>query len=155
MRAAITRLNQAAAEAVTPLQDVLLLGLRLYVAWQFLKSGLLKLEDWDTTLALFQDEYRVPLLAPPLAAVAGAAGETIFPLLLIAGLVTRYAALGLSLVNVMAVVSYAHVLLTEGFEAALGQHYLWGTILLVLIAFGGGRLAVDAWLASQRVSRRL
>ena len=155
MRAAITRLNQAAAEAVTPLQDVLLLGLRLHVAWQFLKSGLLKLEDWDTTLALFQDEYRVPLLAPSLAAVAGTAGETVFPLLLIVGLLTRYAALGMSLVNVMAVVSYAHVLLAEGFEAALGQHYLWGTILLVLIVFGGGRVAVDAWFARQRVSSRL
>jgi len=50
----------------------------------------------------------------------------------------------------MAVVSYAHVLLSEGFEAALGQHYLWGTLLLVLIVFGPGRWSLDAWREGRR-----
>jgi putative oxidoreductase len=154
MRALIDRLNDAAATVAGPLQSPLLLALRVYVAWQFLKSGVLKLEDWDTTLSLFQDEYRVPLLAPGVAAVLGTAGELVFPALLIAGFLTRYAALGLSFVNVMAVVSYAHVLYTEGFEAALAQHYLWGTLLLVIIVFSGGWFAVDAWLTSRlRTSR--
>jgi uncharacterized membrane protein YphA (DoxX/SURF4 family) len=36
------------------------------------------------------------------------------------------------------------VLLTDGFEAALGQHYLWGFMLLVLVVFGPGRWAVDS-----------
>jgi len=49
-------------------------------------------------------------------------------------------------VNVIAVVSYAHVLLTEGFEAALGQHYLWGFMLLVLAVMGPGRWSADALL---------
>ena len=73
-----------------------------------------------------------------------------FPALLAAGFLTRYAALGLSAVNVMAVVSYAHVLLSEGFEAALGQHYLWGSLLLVLAVFGPGRWSVDEFLRQRR-----
>jgi hypothetical protein len=42
--------------------------------------------------------------------------------------------------------NYAHVLLGPGFEAALGQHTLWGVLLLFLVAFGPGRVSVDAWL---------
>jgi putative oxidoreductase len=141
-----SRWNLLAERLTAPLASLLLLGLRVYVSWQFLKSGWLKVSNWDTTLFLFQEEYHVPLLPPQLAAVLGATGEIVFPVLLIAGLMTRYAALGLLAVNVMAVVSYAHVLFGEGFEAALGQHYLWGVMLLVILVFGPGRLAVDALL---------
>lgn len=125
------------------LQSPLLLACRLYVSWQFLKSGWLKISDWDTTLSLFQEEYQVPLLPPAWAAVAGAAGETVFPLLLIAGFASRPAALGLFAVNALAVYSYRTVLLAAGYEAALAQHLLWGFMLIVLIAFGPGRIAVD------------
>jgi uncharacterized membrane protein YphA (DoxX/SURF4 family) len=47
------------------------------------------------------------------------------------------------------VISYAHVLLTEGFEAAVGQHYLWGFALLVLAVFGPGRVSLDHLFASR------
>src|SRR5262245_64080379 len=94
----------------------LALATRVYVSWVFLKSGYLKISDWGQTLALFHDEYRVPLLPPDIAAVLGTAGEIAFPLLLIPGLMGRVGALGLSFMNVMAVISYAHVLLSEGFE---------------------------------------
>ncbi len=69
----------------------------------------------------------------------------------IVGLLGRYAAAGLFAVNVLAVVSYAHVLLAEGFEAALGQHYLWGFMLLVLTVVGPGRWAVDSVGAGRAV----
>jgi len=146
--------NALAERAGGTLASLLLLATRLYVAWQFLKSGLLKIEDWDTTLFLFQEEYHVPVLPPALAAVAGATGELLFPTLLILGLGTRYAALGLSAVNVMAVVSYAHVLLAEGSEAALGQHQLWGYMLLVVLVFGPGLFSVDALAGSKRAGKR-
>ena len=149
LAATLDRLNDAAAATVAPLQSVFLLALRVHVAWQFLKSGWLKLQDWESTLFLFEEEYRVPLLQPAAAAVLGTAGELVFPVLLIAGLLTRYAAVGLSLVNVLAVVAYAHVLLGEGFEAALGQHWLWGLMLATVLVFGGGRLSVDAVLAGR------
>jgi uncharacterized membrane protein YphA (DoxX/SURF4 family) len=50
----------------------------------------------------------------------------------------------------MAVVSYSHVLFAEGYEAALGQHLLWGSLLAVLVVFGGGRASLDAWIAARR-----
>jgi putative oxidoreductase len=139
----LTAVNSTAARLFNPLQSPLLLGLRLWVSWQFLKSGWLKLRDWDSTLFLFQEEYRVPLLSPELAAVAGTFGELFFPLLLIFGILSRYATIGLSAVNILAVVSYSHVLLASGFEAALGQHYLWGLMLLVIVVFGPGGLSLQ------------
>ena len=142
----LTRANGLAAAAMRPFESLLLLGTRLYVSWQFLKSGWLKAADWETTRFLFEEEYRTPLLSPAVAAAAGTFGELLFPALLIAGLLGRYAAAGLFAVNVIAVVSYAHVLLTDGFEAALGQHYLWGFMLLVLVVMGPGRWSADALL---------
>ena len=122
---------------------LLALGLRLYVGRLFFKAGLVKIADWDATLALFRDEYQVPLLAPQLAAVMGAAGELGLPLLLFFGVLTRPAALGLFFVNLMAVISYPQLF---GFAcpAAINDHVHWATLLLVLLAYGPGRLSVDA-----------
>jgi putative oxidoreductase len=149
-RSIIARMNDVAAAAMSPVQPMFLLALRLYVSWQFLKSGWLKLSDWETTQFLFTEEYHVPLVAPTIAAALGTAGELVFPVLLVAGLLGRFAAAGLSVVNVVAVVAYAHVLLSEGFEAALGQHYLWGLMLATLLVFGPGRLSLDALLVGAR-----
>jgi putative oxidoreductase len=136
-------LSAALARMLNLLQPVLALATRLWVGWQFLKSGLLKVGSWENTLFLFKEEYRTPLLPPDAAAVAGTAGELVFSVLLMLGLTGRLGALGLSIVNVMAVVSYAHVLFADGFEAALAQHYLWGFMLLVLAIYGPGRLSLD------------
>lgn len=149
-QASLNEANALAASVASWLAPPFLLVMRVYVSWQFLKSGWLKLVDWDTTLFLFQEEYRTPLLSPAAAAVLGTAGEIVFPLLLVAGVLGRYAALGLFAVNGLAVVSYAHVLLGEGFEAALGQHYLWALMLLVLVIFGPGRLSVDEGIVRVR-----
>lgn len=132
------------------LRSPLLLAARLYVAWQFWKSGWLKVSAWETTLSLFQDEYRVPLLSPGVAAVAASFGELFFPALLLVGLCTRLGALGLFAVNALAVLAYAHVLFAEGFEAALAQHVLWGVLLLGLMVCGAGRVSLDAWLEARR-----
>jgi putative oxidoreductase len=143
-----TRLGRTLDKVRAPL----LLGTRLWVSWQFLKSGWLKLTTWDVTLELFRSEYHVPLLPPEAAAAAGTFGELVFPLLIIAGLTTRAAALGLSAVNLLAVVSYWHVLGSEGFEAALAQHVLWGYMLAVIVLFGGGAISLDRLTGRDRVS---
>jgi putative oxidoreductase len=119
------------------------LATRLWVSWQFLKSGWLKITTWDTTLLLFREEYRVPLLSPGLAAVAGTFGELFFPVLLVLGFFTRFGALGLFAVNAMAVISYWHVLGSEGHEAALAQHVLWGYMLAVIATCGAGAVSLD------------
>src|ERR1700744_428597 len=79
--------------------SLLNLFLRCYVGWQFFKSGMLKVSDWNATLGLFQTEYHVPLLPPHVAAITGATGELLFPTLLFIGFVARPAALGLLFVN--------------------------------------------------------
>lgn len=124
------------------------LAIRCYVGWQFFKSGLVKVGDWGATLALFRDEYQVPLLPPEVAAVMGAAGELVFPILLLLGLFSRPAALGLFAVNLMAVISYPQLFKFEC-PAGLNDHFYWGALLLVLVAFGPGRLALDNWLAGK------
>jgi putative oxidoreductase len=131
-------------------QPLLALGTRIWVGLQFWKSGLLKLQSWETTLYLFRDEYRTPLLPPEVAAVTGTFGELFFPALLFLGLFGRLGALGLFAVNAMAVISYQHVLLAEGMEAALGQHVLWGFMLAVLVCYGPGRLSLDYLLFRRR-----
>jgi putative oxidoreductase len=135
-----------AARLLDRLQPIFALALRWYVAWQFLKSGWLKVTSWDTTVWLFENEYRTPLLPPLGAAVLGVFGELFFPVLLILGIASRLGALGLSAVNAMAVVSYAHVLLSAGNEAAFGQHVLWGVMLLTIAVYGPGKLSVDHWV---------
>ena len=87
------------SDALDALQPAAALAARLYVGQAFFLSGLTKLRDWDITLALFQDEYHVPLLPPDVAAVAGTFGETALPVLLVLGLAGRFAAAGLSVVN--------------------------------------------------------
>jgi putative oxidoreductase len=139
-----------AARAFNPFQSLFALGARWYVSWQFLKSGYIKFTTWDSTLSLFENEYHTPWLTPHSAAVAGTFGELFFPALLVIGLVSRLSALGLFAVNAMAVVSYSQVLLAEGSEAALGQHELWGTLLLFLILYGPGKLSVDYFLNRSR-----
>jgi len=129
------------------LQALALLAARLYVAQVFFQSGLSKLRDWSSTLALFQDEYHVPLLPPDLAAYLGTAGELGLPVLLALGLGGRFAALGLTVVNLMAVLS-----LEELAPAALAGHQLWGALLIAVLLWGAGRLSADAWL-QRRLTR--
>jgi len=135
--------NWLAARLLDAIQPLFLLATRAYVSWEFLKSGILKFTAWDTTLYLFENEYRTPLLPPLAAAIMGTAGELIFPVLLFAGLASRLSALGLFAVNALAVYSYQHVLLSEGFEAAIGQHVLWGFMLALLAILGPGRISLD------------
>lgn len=141
--APILRSHVALARGLDLLRPWLLLGTRLWVSWQFLKSGWLKLTTWDTTLLLFREEYQVPLLPPDFAAVLATFGELFFPALLALGLFARLGALGLFAVNAMAVLAYWHVLGGDGFEAALAQHVLWGYMLAVIAVCGGGAWALD------------
>ncbi|HEY6087616.1 MAG TPA: DoxX family protein [Burkholderiaceae bacterium] len=144
-------LAQRAIAALEGAQPLAQLAARLYVAQVFFQSGLTKLRNWDTTVELFTHEYQVPLLSPEWAALLGTAGELALPVLLALGLAGRFAALGLSVVNAVAVIS-----LPEIAPAALQQHILWGCLLIGLVLWGPGRWALDrfaqAWL-QQRAPR--
>jgi putative oxidoreductase len=125
------------------LQPLALLALRLYVSMVFFRAGIIKVSDWSATLALFRDEYKVPLLPPGLAACVGAFGELVFPLLITLGFMGRFGAAGLFVVNAMAVISYPQLF---GFEcpAGINAHFYWGSILAALTVFGPGRISIDA-----------
>lgn len=129
-------------DALAPLLDF---GIRLYVANVFFKSGLTKLQSWDTTLALFEHEYRVPLLSPEFAAWLGTATELTFPVLLAVGLAGRFSALVLFLFNIVAVVSYPDLN-----EAGMKDHWYWGILLAVTALHGPGKLSLDHWLHRAR-----
>ena len=147
------RIMNAVERGLAALYSPFALLTRVHVSWVFLKSGLLKIRSWDSTLSLFADEYRVPLLPSNVAAVLGTAAELTLPIIVILGLFGRLGPLALSLLNAVAVISYAHVLFAEGFEAAIGQHYLWGFMLLMLTIAGPGNWTVDRLLAGRRPRR--
>ena len=138
---------QRTIAALEQAQPLALLAARLYLAQVFFVAGLTKLRDWDTTLALFADEYHVPLLSPPAAAVLGTGGELVLPLLLALGLAGRFAAAGLFVVNAVAVASLAEIA-----PAALQQHLLWGCLLLGLLLWGPGRWSLDRVVAPRRAA---
>jgi putative oxidoreductase len=141
-------LGERAIGLLEMLQPAAQLAARIYVGSVFFRSGLTKLHDWDTTLALFMDEYHVPLLNPTLAAFLGTAGEIGLPILLVLGLAGRFAAAGLSVMNVVAVLSLAEIA-----EAALQGHVFWGSLLAALLLWGPGRWSLDRvavpWLRSR------
>lgn len=125
-------------QAMSPAVD---LGIRLYIAWVFFKSGLLKIQSWESTLALFEYEFAVPLLSPPVAAYLGTAAELVLPVLLALGLAGRFAALALFVFNVIAVISYPDLS-----DVGRQQHIYWGMLLAMLAVHGPGLLSVDGWL---------
>jgi putative oxidoreductase len=118
--------------------SLLALPLRFAVATVFWNSGMTKLANWDATLQLFEDEYKVPLLPPDVAAHLGATIELSTPVLLVLGLATRPAALVLlGMTTIIEVFVY---------PMAWPTHIQWAAMLLVLLCRGAGKYSVDYWL---------
>jgi putative oxidoreductase len=135
------RAHAALGRLADKLQSLFALALRLYVANVFFTSGLIKLRSWDSTLALFANEYHVPVLSPQTAAILGTAAEIGLPVLIALGLCTRLAAPALFVFNIVAATSYPDLS-----DAGLKDHILWGTLMGVLFVYGPGKIALDAWL---------
>ena len=134
-------LNAGFGELVDRLQPIFALAIRLYVARVFLASGLIKIMGWNSTLALFANEFHVPLLPPAVAAYLGTGAELGLPVLLALGLGTRFAAVALFAFNIVAVISYPDLS-----DAGLKDHMLWGALILVTFFYGPGRISLDAVL---------
>ena len=120
---------------------ILAIPLRLAVATVFWNSGTTKLANWNTTLELFTDEYKLPLLPPELAAYMAATIELTAPVLLVLGLLTRPAALVLlGMTTLIEVFVYPQ---------AWPTHIQWAAMLFVLLCRGPGKLSFD-YLARTR-----
>jgi len=124
-----------------------LLLFRLAIASVSLPAGFLKLASWGSTIALFQDEYKVPVLPPSLAATMATTFEVGCSSLLIAGLATRLATLPL-LGQILTIQLFVY-------PQAWHEHLVWGAILLFLLTRGAGAASLDhlvsRWLNGPRV----
>lgn len=120
---------------------ILDLVIRFWVGKVFFISGLVKIQSWSTTLALFESEYQVPVLPPQLAAYLGTGAELILPVFIVLGLGGRIAAAALFVFNIIAVMSYPDLS-----EVGLKDHQYWGLMMLVTLFHGPGKLSIDHFL---------
>jgi putative oxidoreductase len=112
---------------------------RLAIAGVFLRAGLTKVTSWESTVALFADEYKLPVLAPHLAAAMAASFEVGCSVLLLIGVGTRLAALPL-IGMIMTIQLFVY-------PQAWSEHLVWGSILLFLVTRGGGAISLDHLIA--------
>ncbi|ULJ76201.1 MULTISPECIES: DoxX family protein [Rhizobium] len=134
-------------------QSLPLLALRFALAIPFFRSGLTK---WDGFLTLsqgarylFEQEFKLHIFGSEIAypfplamATAAGIGELILPVLLVLGLATRFAALGLLLMTAI-----IQLTIPDGWA---NFHLPWAAMALALIVFGGGRLAIDPLVMPRR-----
>ena len=120
-----------------------LIGLvgRLAIGLVFWNYGRTKVKGWnifdvnDTTLFLFKEEYKLPIVPPELAALGAQVAEHVLPALLIVGLATRFSALGLLIMTL--------VIQIFVYPNAYVVHGTWAAILLMLIKYGPGKFSLD------------
>jgi putative oxidoreductase len=115
--------------------DILQLAMRIAVGSVFFKAGLLKLNSWEFAIKLFEDEYKVPVLAPATAASLALFNELTWPIFLFLGFATRLATLPL--------LGMISVIQTFVYPQAWTDHLLWGSILVFLLTRGAGALSLD------------
>ena len=117
---------------------LLAIPLRLAVAVVFWNSAVTKLTNWDTAVALFVDEYKVPLIPPEILAYITVSIELTTPVLLVLGLLTRPVAL--LLLGMTAVIEIFV------YPLAWPTHIQWAAMLLMLLCRGPGEWSIDEWL---------
>ncbi len=124
--------------------DLIALIARLSVAAVFWQSGQTKVNGWmlsDNALYLFENEYKLPLIDPWLAAHLAALAEHIFPILLVIGLANRLSALALLTMTL--------VIQVFVYPAAWPTHGTWAACLLLVAARGPGVVSLDAMIAKR------
>jgi putative oxidoreductase len=124
--------------------SILQLMFRIAIAAVFWSSGLTKIASWDTTIALFRDEYMVPLLPPEMAAVMSATFELSCSALIVVGFATRLATLPL--------LGMTFVIEVFVYPEYWSMHLMWATVLLFLLIKGPGIFSLDHY--ARRVLRR-
>ncbi|WP_428521234.1 DoxX family protein [Pseudorhodoplanes sp.] len=117
---------------------------RISIAAVFWRSGQTKVEGWritDATLFLFKDEYKLPLIDPTLAAYLATFAEHFFPVLLVMGFATRFAALALLIMTLVIEIFV--------YPDAWPTHGVWAACFLILMAQGPGKLSLDHLIAQR------
>jgi putative oxidoreductase len=115
---------------------------RVFPAGVFWQSGQTKVAGFHlkpSAVALFQNEYQLPVIDPATAAYLSAIGEHVLPVLLVLGLATRFAALGLLFMTAVIEIFV--------YPLAWPTHGVWATCFVLLIARGPGEVSIDALIA--------
>jgi putative oxidoreductase len=124
---------------------IIQLAMRIAVGSVFFKAGLLKYQSFEFAIKLFEDEYKVPLLAPAVAARMAMFNELTWPIFLFAGLATRFATVPLLvMITVIQIFVYPQ---------AWTDNLLWASILVFLLTRGAGALSLDQFI-EQSLSKR-
>jgi putative oxidoreductase len=134
----VLRLHQVIALLDRFPPSILQLMFRVAIAAVFWSSGLTKIGSWDTTIALFRDEYMVPLLPPEIAAVMSATFELSCSVLIVVGLATRLATLPL--------LGMTFVIEVFVYPEYWTQHLMWASVLLFLLTKGPGVFSLDHYV---------
>jgi putative oxidoreductase len=118
------------------------LAARIFPAAVFWQSGQTKVAGLHlkpSAIALFQNEYQLPLIDPTIAAYASAFAEHFFPILLVIGFATRFSALALLIMTAVIEIFV--------YPDAWPTHGVWATCFLLVIARGPGSLSLDHLIA--------
>ena len=118
---------------------------RLGVASVFFKSGLVKIQSWDSTVALFAEEYKVPLLSPSTAAYLGTTAELVCPVLIALGLGARLGA--------AALLGMTLVIQTFVYPENWAEHLIWASLLAYVLTRGPGPISIDHFIARSWLHR--
>lgn len=122
---------------------VLVLFMRFWMAKIFWYSGLTKISSWQSTIYLFQYEYKVPLIPAELAAYFATAFELACPVLLLFGLSTRLATLPMLAMTAVIQLTYLDLI----------DHYYWGMLLALILFYGPGAISLD-YLISNKFKKK-
>ncbi len=115
--------------------SIIQLAMRIAVGSVFFKAGLLKYNSFEFAIKLFEEEYKVPVLSPIVAARMSMFNELTWPVLLFLGLGTRFATLPLlGMILVIQIFVYPQ---------AWTDNLLWGSILVFLLTRGAGTWSLD------------
>ncbi len=110
-----------------------MLFMRFWMARIFFYSGLSKISDWQATIYLFQNMYKVPVINPEIAAYLAAAVELTCPIFLILGLATRFATIPMLVMT--AVIEFTYLNLID--------HSYWAMLLFTILFYGPGLWSLD------------
>jgi putative oxidoreductase len=118
---------------------------RFSIAYVFWNAGIVKITSWQPTVALFANEYHVPILPPEIAAMLAAAVELTCPALLVLGLATRLATLPMLAMTL--------VIQTFVYPDLWHIHLLWATILMFILTKGPGAISLDHFIGKALVQQ--
>jgi len=126
--------------------DYLVLPMRIAAFSVFMRSGMVKIADWNNTLSLFATEYKVPVLPPALAAYMATTIELGCSSLILIGLATRF--------SVLAVIGMIATIQIFVFPMAWPDHIQWLAFLLPILIWGPGRFSFDTLIGNYFGVRR-